>query len=54
MCKMYKMYLTSIERYKNANVDFLVIKATSEIWISMKDIGSGMGVKNIFDLVLYI
>ena len=54
MCKMYKMYLISIKRYKNANVDFLVIKTTSEIWISMKDIGSGMGVKNIFDLVLYI
>ena len=51
---MYKMYLISIKRYKNANVDFLVIKTTSEIWISMKDIGSGMGVKNIFDLVLYI
>ena len=48
------MYLISIKRYKNANVDFLVIKTTSEIWISMKDIGSGMGVKNIFDLVLYI
>ena len=51
---MYKLYLISIKRYKNANVDFLVIKTTSEIWISMKDIGSGMGVKNIFDLVLYI
>ena len=27
-------------------------KKTSEIWVSMKDIGSGIGVKNISDLVL--
>ena len=32
--------------------DFLTIKTTSEIWVSMKDVGSGMGVKNISDLVL--
>ena len=25
---------------------------TSEIWVNMKDVGSGMGVKNISDLVL--
>ena len=49
---MYKMYLISAEGYKNANVEFLTIKTTSEIWISMKDVGSGMGVKNISDLVL--
>ena len=49
---MYKMYLTSAEGYKNANVKFLTIKTTSEIWVSMKDVGSGMGVKNISDLVL--
>ena len=46
------MYLISAERYKNAKVDFLKIKTTSEIWVSMKDIGSGLGVKNICDLVL--
>ena len=46
------MYLTSAEGYKNANVEFLTIKTTSEIWVSMKDVGSGMGVKNISDLVL--
>ena len=45
------MYLISAERYKNAKVDFLTIKATSEIWVSMKDVGSGLGVKNICDLV---
>ena len=41
------MYLISAEGYKNANVEFLTIKATSEIWVNMKDVGSGMGVKNI-------
>ena len=46
------MYLISAEGYKNANVAFLSIKTTSEIWISMKDVGSGIGVKNIFDLAL--
>ena len=46
------MYLISAEGYKNANVEFLTIKATSEIWVSMKDVGSDIGVKNISDLVL--
>ena len=49
---MCKKYLISAEGYKNAKVDFLTIKTTSEIWVSMKDVGSGMGVKNITDLVL--
>ena len=49
---MYKMYLISAEEYKNANVEFLTIKTTSEIWVSMKDVGSGIGVKSISDLVL--
>ena len=44
---MYKMYLISAERYKNANVDFLTTTSTNEIWVNMKDVGSGMGVKNI-------
>ena len=46
------MYLISGEGYKNGNVVFLTIKTTSEIWVSMKDVGSGIGVKNISDLVL--
>ena len=49
---MYKMYLISAEGYKNVNVYFLTKKATSEIWVSMKDVGRGIGVKNISDLVL--
>ena len=49
---MYRMCLISAEGYKHVKVDFLTIKITSEIWVSMKDVGSGMGVKNISDLVL--
>ena len=49
---MYKMYLISAEGCKNANVEFLTIKTTSEIWVNMKDAQSGMCVKNISDLVL--
>ena len=45
------MYLISAEGYKNANVAFLTIK-TNEIWVGMKDIGNGIGYKNISDLVL--
>ena len=48
---MYKMCLISAEWYKNAKADFLTMATTSEIWVSMKDNGSGMGVKNISDLV---
>ena len=46
------MYLISAEGYKNAKVDLLAIKTSSEIWVSMKDVGSGTGVKNISDLAL--
>ena len=49
---MYKMYLISTEGYKNANVEFVTIKTTSETWVSMKDVESSIGVKHISDLVL--
>ena len=49
---MYKMYLTSAEGYKNAKVDVKIVRVTDEIWVSMKDVGNGIGVKNISDLVL--
>ena len=49
---MYKMYLISAEGYKNAGVQFLRVQKSCEIWPSMKDVESGMGVKNISDLVL--
>ena len=49
---MYKMYLISAEGYKNANVEFLTIKTTSEIWVKMKDVQNGLGVTNMSDLIL--
>ena len=49
---MYKIYLISAEGYKNTKVDFLTIKITGKIWVSMKDVKIGMGVKNISDSIL--
>ena len=46
------MSLISAEGYKNADVFYLTIKKTGELWISIKDVGDGLGVKNISDLVL--
>ena len=42
------MYLTTAEGYKNGGVQFLRVRKTDEIWPSMKDVGRGMGVKNIY------
>ena len=49
---MYKMYLISAKGYKNVEVDAKIVRRTGEISGSMKDVGSGMGVKNIYDLIL--
>ena len=46
------MYLISDEGYINAGVHFLRVQKTGEIWPSMKNVGSGIGVKNISDFVL--
>ena len=46
------MYLISTQWYTNANVHHLKIRKTDEIWVSMKDIGDGLGVTNTSDLVL--
>ena len=46
------MYLISSEGYKNAGVGFKRVRKTDEIWASMKNVGRGMGVKSISDLVL--
>ena len=46
------MYLISAQGYTNASVNILGIRKTGEIWVSMKDIGDGLGVKNISALVL--
>ena len=49
---MVKMHLISAEGYKNGGIQFLKVQETGEIWASMKDSGSSMGVKNISDLIL--
>ena len=46
------MCIISAEEYINAGVDILKIRKTDEIWVSMKDSGSNMGIKNISDLIL--
>ena len=46
------MYLISAEGYIKAGVQFLKIRKTGKIWVSMKDNGRGVGVKNISDLFL--
>ena len=46
------MNLISAKGYKTADVHFLKIRKTDGLWINMKDVGDGLGVKNISDLVL--
>ena len=46
------MYLILAEECKYTNVEFFTKKKTSEIWVNMKDVGSGIGIKNISDLFL--
>ena len=46
------MILISAKGYKNAGVFYLIIKETDELWVSMKDVGVGLDVKSISDLVL--
>ena len=44
------MSVISAKAYENAKVHTIQVK--SDLWVSMKDVGNGLGVKNIFDLVL--
>ena len=44
------MDLISAKAYENAKVHSIQVK--NDLWISMKDVGSGLVVKNICDLVL--
>ena len=46
------MDLTLAERYKNVELEFLRERKTDEIWVSMKSVHHGLGVKNMSDLVL--
>ena len=49
---IFKMNFISAERYKNSKVDFLQIRKTDEIWVSMKHLHDRLGIKNMSDLVL--
>ena len=46
------MYLISAEGYKNASVYCLRIRTTGDIWVSVQDVGAGLGVKSISSLGL--
>ena len=46
------MNLISAEIYKNSKVDFLQIRKTDEIWVSMEHLHDRLGIKNMSDLVL--
>ena len=46
------MSLISAKGYENAGVSHLIIRTTGKLWVSMKDVGDGLGVKNVSDLVL--
>ena len=48
---IYKIYVISAEEYK-MGFTFIRVQKTGEIWVSMKDVGSDLGVKNMSDLVL--
>ena len=44
------MDLISVKAYENAKVHIIQVK--NDLWVSIKDVGNGLGVKNISDLVL--
>ena len=43
------MDLILAKAYENAKVHFIQV---NDLWVSIKDVGNGLGVKNISDLVL--
>ena len=45
------MDLISAKRYTNAGADCLKIEETSELWVSIKNVGNGLGVKNILVII---
>ena len=44
------MNLISAKAYENAKVHFIQLK--NDLWVSIKNVGNDLGVKNISDLVL--
>ena len=49
---MYKIYLISAEGYKNSDVQFLRVKKTDNISVSIKNAKDGRGVKSMSDVIL--
>ena len=47
-----KYDLISAEGYTNAGVNLSKAEETGKRWVSMKDVGIGLGVKDISDLIL--
>ena len=45
------MSLISAKAYENAKVHTIQVK--NDLWVSMKDVGNGLGVKNIFLKEIY-
>ena len=43
--------LISAKGYTNAGVDCLKIEETGELWVSIKNAGNGLGVKNILVII---
>ena len=46
------MSLISAKGYEKTGVSHLIIKKTDRLWVGIKDVGDGLGVKNTSDLVL--
>ena len=43
--------LISAKGYTNAGVDCLKIEETGELWVSINNVGNGLGVKNILVII---
>ena len=46
------MYLIWVEGYKNAGIYILLTKKPGKIWVSIKNVHIGFGIKNISDPIL--
>ena len=46
------MWTQGLKNTEIADVYLLRVRKTGEIWVSMKDVHDGLGVKNMSDLVL--
>ena len=49
---IHKIYLILAKGYENASVFLLIERETGIIWANIKTVQDGLGVQNIFDLVL--